>query len=215
MPSKIIVFAPHPDDETLACGGTIALNIKQGNKVHIVFMTDGRYSHKHTLGIDTYPTPEDMKRIRCKEAQKVTKVLGVKRANLKFLEYEDGTLGNNINSAADKVQEILKRLKPDTLYFPARNDKHRDHKATSIIVHKVVQFLTPKPELFQYVIWRGGLVSMQTIYIDISAELPIKKLALAEYKSQTTLFSDKQKRPILIKRFLNRFMVGQEVFLVS
>jgi len=68
MPSRIIIFAPHPDDETLAWGGTIALNTRLGNEVHIVFMTDGRYSHKHTLGIDTYPTPDDVKRIRWKES---------------------------------------------------------------------------------------------------------------------------------------------------
>src|ERR1017187_10587869 len=109
MSDKIIVFAPHPDDETLSCGGIIALNARQGNEVNIVFMTDGRYSHKHTLGIDTYPTPQDVKRIRCEEARKVTKILGVEETNLTFLEYEDGTLGNNIEAASNLVQELLQR----------------------------------------------------------------------------------------------------------
>jgi LmbE family N-acetylglucosaminyl deacetylase len=214
MKKTIVVFAPHPDDETLACGGVMVLNAELGNAVHIVFMTDGRYSHRHTLGIETYPTPEDVKRIRREEAGQVARILGVKGENPTFLEYEDGTLGNHIEAAAEQVQGILKIIKPDLIYFPARFDRHRDHKATNIIVKQSVRILTPQPELLQYVIWKSGANStLRPVSVDISRVLPIKKLAISEYKSQVTLFSEKQARPILIKRFLNRFLVDHEVFL--
>jgi len=114
---RVVVFAPHPDDETLACGGTIVLNTEQGNEVYIIFMTDGRYSHQHTLGINNYPTPYDVKRIRSEEARKATQVLGVEQENLTFLEYEDGTLRNNIEVALKKVQGILQGIKPDLIYL--------------------------------------------------------------------------------------------------
>jgi LmbE family N-acetylglucosaminyl deacetylase len=213
MQKTLVVFAPHPDDETLACGGTMVINTELGNAVHIVFMTDGRYSHRHTLGIETYPTPEDVKSIRREEAGKVARILGVKGANLTFLEYEDGTLGSHIEAAAEKVQGILKTIKPDLIYFPARFDRHRDHKATNIIVKHSIRILVPQPELFQYVIWKSGAnPTLRPVSVDIARVLSIKKLAINEYKSQVTLISEKQARPILIKRFLNRFLVENEVF---
>lgn len=214
MPESIIVFAPHPDDETLACGGSIALNIRQGNEVFIVFMTDGRYSHKHSLGIEAFPTPEDIKAIRAEEAGRVTGILGVKKENLAFLEYEDGALGKNMGEAVIRVQLILEKIKPGRIYCPAANDKHRDHKATHTAVQKAVRNLALPVELYQYVVWKSGKEAASKVEVDISGVLEIKKRAMAEYKSQVTLFSDRQSRPILITRFLNKFLVNTEVFSV-
>ena len=38
---NIIVFAPHPDDDIIGCGGSIARQLQQGNKVSIVYLTSG------------------------------------------------------------------------------------------------------------------------------------------------------------------------------
>ena len=51
-----IVFAPHPDDETLGCGGTIIKKRQAGAKISIVFMTDGRTSHGHLMDINELTT---------------------------------------------------------------------------------------------------------------------------------------------------------------
>jgi LmbE family N-acetylglucosaminyl deacetylase len=199
---NIVVFAPHPDDETLACGGTIALNTQKGNTVNIIFMTDGRYSHKHTLGIDSFPTPEDVMRIRREEAVKVADVLGVEKDHLYFLEYEDGKLADHLDEAQAKVEQILLKLKPDSIYSPARVDRHRDHKATNKVVRQSIQLLSPRPDWYQYVIWKSGKLSdLQPTSVDISQVLPIKKQAMAEYVSQLTLISERQRRPILKKGF--------------
>jgi LmbE family N-acetylglucosaminyl deacetylase len=213
LTNKIVIFAPHPDDETLSCGGTIALNTRLGNPVYIIFMTDGRYSHKHTLGIDSYPTPDDVSRIRQEEATKAARVLGVKEDRLAFLDYEDGRLGDYLEDAREKVQKILLKLKPDIIYCPARVDRHRDHKATQIVVKRSIQAMNPRPNLYQYVIWKGGTISaLSPTPVNISEVVGLKKQAMSEYKSQVSLISERQRRPILIKRFLNRFLEDYEVF---
>jgi LmbE family N-acetylglucosaminyl deacetylase len=215
---KIAVFAPHPDDETLACGGTIALNIKQGNEVFIVYLTDGRYSHDHTLGISSNPTPEELKVIRSNEAKKAAATMGVVEENLLFLEYQDGTLENNVEEAAGRVSAFLQRINPDSVYFPGEKDRHRDHKATYAILQKALGLMDSAPASRMYVIWRGKSASVpgqHLLTMDISEMLTTKKLAIAEYKSQVTKFAPVQKRPILITSFLNRFKQPYEVFIQS
>ena len=45
---KILVVAPHPDDETLGCGGLISLLAQNGSAFYIVFVTDGSASHRNS-----------------------------------------------------------------------------------------------------------------------------------------------------------------------
>ena len=54
---NVIIFSPHPDDETLGCGGTIAKKVKEGYQVKIVFMTDGRNAFSKILKINSCPSP--------------------------------------------------------------------------------------------------------------------------------------------------------------
>jgi len=70
MKKKIVVFAPHPDDETWGCGGTIAKKLREGYEILIVVMTDGRYAFKKVLGIDSDPTPEELKEIKKRRNKK-------------------------------------------------------------------------------------------------------------------------------------------------
>ena len=60
----VIVFAPHPDDETWGCGGSIAKKISEGFEVIVVILTDGRYAFSEIFGINSDPTPEELKEIR-------------------------------------------------------------------------------------------------------------------------------------------------------
>lgn len=89
MDKTVIVFAPHPDDETMGCGGTIAKKISEGFEVIIVSLTDGRHAFSKVLGINVNPNPEDVKRLRREELIKAATILGVSITNLFFLDYED------------------------------------------------------------------------------------------------------------------------------
>ena len=82
MPKRVIVFAPHPDDETLGCGGTIAKKLREGYDVLIVFMTDGRNALSKLFNVCSNPTPLELREIRKEEAKKASKILGVEEEKL-------------------------------------------------------------------------------------------------------------------------------------
>lgn len=218
MEKTIVVFAPHPDDETLACGGTIILNTKQGNDVYVIYMTDGRHSHSHTFGITADPTPDELKVIRSSEAKRATNILGVKERNLIFLEYEDLSLtARNIESAAVRVEKLLKQLNPDMIYCPIIQDRHQDHKATNLILYKSMKLFNVLPEIYHYLIWGdlNYLIPGKSILVDITEVLPIKSKALKEYLSQTTKISSNQSRPVLENDFMKRFLKNTEEFYIG
>jgi LmbE family N-acetylglucosaminyl deacetylase len=107
MNKKVIVFAPHPDDETLGCGGTIAKKTSEGYEVFVVIITDGRHAFSKVLGINSDPNPEEIKQIRKEEVIKATRILGVPITNLLFLDFEDRTLEKHEKEAEEKIIEIL------------------------------------------------------------------------------------------------------------
>ena len=55
MNERIIVFAPHPDDETFGCGGLIPKRLSENYEVSVVVLTDGKYAYQVLFGIDSEP----------------------------------------------------------------------------------------------------------------------------------------------------------------
>ena len=72
-----LVVAPHPDDEALACGGLIQSLTENGWSVSIVYLTDGRHSHRFAFGVLEDPAPQAMAVIRRREAYQAAACLGV------------------------------------------------------------------------------------------------------------------------------------------
>jgi LmbE family N-acetylglucosaminyl deacetylase len=191
---RIIVFAPHPDDETLGCGGTIAKKIAEGYEVLIVVMTDGRFLLQNSSETNSCLMPEQVKKIRRAEVLKATKILGVPEKNVIFLDFVDCTLKENKKTAEENVTMILEKFPPSEVYFPHEKDNHPDHKATNHIVQTVFKKLNLKPMMYRYSIAQkfdrfGPLVDSflnlfrnNITYVDISEFISLKKDALKEFK---------------------------------
>jgi len=141
-----IVFAPHQDDETLGCGGTILLKKHQGASVKVVFMTDGNNSHKHMF-------PDDLRDIRRKEAIAACNILGINEQDVIFLDNEDGKLTENIDQATNQVLEILNKTTPQEIYIPYIGDHHPDHKATNQAVTSAMNIAGKTTTVFEYTTW--------------------------------------------------------------
>jgi len=207
MKKKIVVFAPHPDDETLGCGGTIAKKVAEGYEVLIVILTDGRFLLAHGLGINSDPSPEQVKEIRKREVLNAVKILGVPEKNVIFLDFVDGTLKENESEVQKRVADILEKYSPSEVYFPYEKDYHPDHRATNHIVKKTIENLNNKPIMYKYIILHkfarfGPLIERflnifkrNMIYVDVSESLPLKKAAVKEFKSELTIISPKQSKP--------------------
>jgi len=196
MNKRIIVFAPHPDDETLGCGGTIAKRLKEGYEVMVVLMTDGSQAFSGVLGIDTDPSPERLREIRRDEVRRAMRMLNVKEENLLFLDFEDESLEKNEEKAKDKVMEILNKNQPSEVYFPYEKDSHPDHRATNHIVRNSIKKLRLSVKCYRYSIMQkygrvGPLIDAflnlfrhDMIHRDISVFLPIKKMAIQVFYSE-------------------------------
>jgi len=227
LDGKVIVFAPHPDDETFGCGGTIAKRIAEGYEVLIVVMTDGRYAFLKLLNIDSDPTPEELKEIRKEEVKRAAKILGVPEENLIFLDFEDGKLQDNIKEAERKVFEILRAHHPIEVYLPYKNDVHPDHQTAYTIVKNAIAKLGLLTRQYQYSVFQkyarlGPIIDKilsglrhNMIRIDISAFIPKKEAAIKEYKSELTIISKRQKNPLLKEKDIKNSLKKEELFYID
>lgn len=146
---KIIVFAPHPDDEIFGCGGSILKWMNEGHDVHIVYVTDNRASIKWGIRENQllYEEAEDyinlseeeLAEIALKEAVEVSKSFGFSDSNTHFYKFHDQKAMNNIKLGASLSKEIIK--KSDRIIIPSDNNNHPDHQATHTMVKKAAHEL--------------------------------------------------------------------------
>jgi bacillithiol biosynthesis deacetylase BshB1 len=114
---NITILGPHPDDQELAMGGTIALLAAAGHVVTLVDMTTGE------------PTPFGSEEIRAREASAAAAVLGVRRVSAGFKNRE--VLYSL--EARHRVAGLYRELRPDILFLPYPQDAHPDHLAVTRI----------------------------------------------------------------------------------
>jgi LmbE family N-acetylglucosaminyl deacetylase len=119
---SVLVLAPHQDDESLGCGGVIALLRRARVPVEIAWLTDGRRSHPNSCA---YPGSK-LAALRRAEAMAAAKILGVDR--LHFLKLQDSRIPLPPDrSTVLKLRRILSRIQ--VVLTPWRLDPHCDHRA--------------------------------------------------------------------------------------
>lgn len=139
-----VVFVPHPDDETLGCGGTILRMRQLGTTVHLVFMTDGSGSHAHLM------PSRDLAARRMKEAFAAAEALGVPQNAVHWLAFPDGQLFARIDEATARVQDILAEVQPRSVFVPHHHELPVDHRATTAIARLT---LSSSVRCFEYPVW--------------------------------------------------------------
>jgi LmbE family N-acetylglucosaminyl deacetylase len=142
-----MVFAPHPDDETLGCGGTILQKRRAGATVRIVFMTDGAASNPRLS------SRAEMRMTRHGEALEAVEVLGLEPAHVSWLDFPDGELGLWHAEAVGRVSGLLQLHRPEQLFLPYARGEHSDHVATHAIVHEAIGRVGLAATLLEYPVW--------------------------------------------------------------
>ncbi len=156
---KIIIFAPHPDDESYGAGGTIMKWLQEGNDVHIIWFTDGRAGYRKARQENTLEdceqtriTEDELAKIRLAEADAAGEFLGVKKENRHFLKFYDAELNKNIDKAVDLIRYIIRNA--DRFVIPSDNNKHQDHQATHDIAIRIAEELNLKNlEFYVYTLY--------------------------------------------------------------
>jgi LmbE family N-acetylglucosaminyl deacetylase len=144
-----IVFAPHEDDETLACGGTIVRKKQAGAAVKIVFLTDGRASHAHMMDW------QKLSAMRQQEAINAAQVLGVAEEDVTFLGFPDNDLVSHESAAIEQVIAILEKEAPQQIFIPYHREPLfiRDHRATYDIVSEAARRTGKSVTIYEYPVW--------------------------------------------------------------
>lgn len=115
--ARVLVVAPHADDETLACGMAIAGHVEAGDEVTVAVVTDGRRSRAGGVG------PEAMRLQRQGEARRAIEELGARAVLLDLPEGEWRRA-----ECAPVIRESMARARPDIVYAPSTIDFHPEHK---------------------------------------------------------------------------------------
>lgn len=177
---KILVIAPHPDDEVLGCGGTIAKHTMCNEEVCLCVVTKG-YAPDWS---------EEFLKNRPKEIKKANKILGIKKTY--FLDFPtvklDTISQKELNEA---ISRVIKEVKPDVLYIPHKGDLNKDHRLifeASLVAARPINCSVKKILSYETL---SGTEWGQTIepfipnvYVDISKTFETKIKAMKAYKSE-------------------------------
>jgi len=155
---KIVIFAPHPDDEIFGCGGSMLKWIEQGHEVHIIFVTDNRaliswgikqnqiIEEKIKDYIDL--SDDEIASIALKEAEDAAKAYGIPSQNVHLFKFHDLDAINNLDLGITMAKQIIKNA--ERIVLPGDINSHPDHRATHIIAKRAAKQIQLNAEYFVY-----------------------------------------------------------------
>ena len=117
--STVLIVAPHPDDETLGCGGAILRHVENGDQVHWLIVTDMNTEYGHAAVAVRQRQMEIQKVLAAYRFSKVHN-LGLPPARLDTLPKGD---------LVQAMARVIKEISPEVVYLPFRGDVHSDHAA--------------------------------------------------------------------------------------
>ncbi len=141
-----LVLAPHPDDETLACGATILRKVAAGSPVTLLVVTDGRNSHPGTR-----LTPQELADLRATEMTEAARRLGLGAEGLRWGGLTDGTLAAHEADLVDLIGRYVAELRPQEVYVTGAFEPHADHAALGRAARRVAA--TTPVRLLEYPVW--------------------------------------------------------------
>lgn len=185
--NRVLVIAPHPDDEVLGCGGTIARLVQAGKDVQVVIATTGLPHILDQAGLDS---------IR-HEAAAAHAILGVTKTH--YLDLPAARVDTVPRAEVNaKIGAAVTATKPDTLFLPHFGDIHHDHQ---LIFTAAMVAARPAQAQYPIRIWAYETLSetnwnaaqaatpfTPNVFVDISETLERKVAAMQAYKSQLRVF---------------------------
>lgn len=186
---RVLVIAPHPDDEIIGVGGTIAKRAKDGDEVYVCVVTKG----KSPLFNDEF-----IEQGR-KECRKADKKLGVKETI--FLDFPAVMLETVPRYEFNgRISEVVNSIKPDEVYIPHRGDMQIDHQ---MVVDAAMVAARPRGINYPKRVYAYETLSetgwnipnvvnefIPTVYEDITDTYEVKLEAMAIFESQLSVFPE-------------------------
>ena len=188
---RALVIAPHPDDEVLGCGGTMARLAAGGAEVHVAIVTRGsapRFNAAHVKTVEA-------------EARRAHQALGI--AQTHFLDFPAAEL-DRVSHADLNVEmtRLVSGIEPDTLFLPFIGDVHLDHQL--VFTSGMVAARPNGPEypvrIYAYETlsetnWHASGITPAfnpNVFVDITGFLERKLKAFMLYQSQVRAFPNER-----------------------
>lgn len=184
---RVLIVAPHPDDDVLGCGGTAAKLAAQGANVHVAVLT--------TAGPPLFD--QDVAATGRRESLAAHQVLGVKGTTFAGLPAAslDTVAHADVNAS---LGEVFADVEPDTVFVPFVGDLHRDHQLaflSSLVASRPTGPGAPRAvyayETLSETNWNAPYVTPgfhPTVFVDISDHLETKVAAMRCHASQVRPF---------------------------
>jgi LmbE family N-acetylglucosaminyl deacetylase len=173
----VIVLAPHPDDETFGCGGTIAMLTQSGVPVDVAFMTRGEQGTEASAA-QSLEESRRVAELRAREALAACNILGVRQVG--FLDGNDTRLRDQ-PELTSSIVNLLQNAEYHRVFCPWQHDSHDDHRATFALLKSAVATLNREQSFWLYEVWRP--LSANT-FVPIDNTIATKCRAMEQYPSQ-------------------------------
>ena len=180
---KVLIISPHPDDETIGCGGTILSHKFKGDRVYQLIMT--QMSKKHGWSNKKIITrKKEIKKVSTAYKFSNTYQLNFPASRLDSIPFED---------LIKKTFQVIKKTNPEIIYMPYHMDVHTDHQITAKVVQACIKwFRAPfiKKVLMYETISETdfNFLSLENFkpntFVDISNFIKTKNKILSIYKSE-------------------------------
>ena len=233
LPKRVVIIAPHPDDEAIGCGGLIQALVERGTPPHVIILTGGEGSHRGCCGI----AAEELIAGRYRLTLSATATLGLPASHIHCLHYPDGGVALE-HPETERLAALLQDLKPDAIFVPHHGEGWSDHlKAAEIVKALIGMFnenentkhytlnskqkrsasLNSKPELYSYCVWMWyynvwDLRMKDTFLLRLSEKQHrIKQKAIEQYVTPTAPCG-KPWSGVLPKPFLKATKLNKELY---
>ena len=161
---KIIILAPHPDDELIGAGGTLIETLKRKCSIEIIYLTSGK---------------KEEKRIREKELREVCDLLSVR-------SHVIGGIANKKLIGNKRILQILNQFKPQIIFIPFILDDNPDHKKANKLFYDISSLLNKTNPSINYEVWSYQVYTPLLVnrVVDITNNISKKEKLIKIYKSQ-------------------------------
>jgi LmbE family N-acetylglucosaminyl deacetylase len=184
---RLLVLAPHPDDESIGCGGLIAKWLADGREALVVFLTNGAMGSQEARraggeGAQQRDAQSRLIELRRAEALQAMQALGGARSI--FLDFPDGEVPKFLEGLAEQLAGIMRSFSPDVVALPFVADRHPDHRATTPMLLRAIALsgsVSPAIVFLAYEVWSP---LQANVVVNISAEAESKAAAIRAYASQ-------------------------------
>ena len=142
---RVMVVAPHMDDEVIGCGGTLLLHRALQSEVRVVFVSDS------SGAVGDPGLAKKLRGIRHAEMTKVSSALAL--SSVVELDFADGSLMSHEEAIASRLAEELRSFRPAQVLCPFPADGHADHQATAVALALATRLAGWQGEVLAYEVW--------------------------------------------------------------